>query len=244
MDPKVILVICVAFLFTAGCTTQPSQPGITPVPSMLPPTLLPATPAATTPQEPVFECRIAEDCEPAECCHPTSCVRKGLRTPCDDVYCTMVCSGPLDCGAGSCGCVQGKCSVVPRSEPRYAPAVYTGVTIVASPPRYSPVMSSTPGVGLELTAIGFPPADATFTWNATYGHFLSWNAPDYRVNELGDSTTNNGEKLYWSFTGKPASTATPVTITVTATENGSGRILGSESVTLAWDGNDVVVVKE
>jgi hypothetical protein len=105
-------------------------------------------------------------------------------------------------------------------------------------------MSSTPGVGLELTAVGFRPENASFAWKASYGHFLSWNAPDYRVNELGDSTTNNGEKLYWSFTGKPASTATPVTITVTATENGSGRILGSESVTLAWDGNDVVVVKE
>ena len=34
------------------------------------------------------------------------------QKPCT-LMCTMVCSGPLDCGAGSCGCVNGRCSVVP-----------------------------------------------------------------------------------------------------------------------------------
>jgi hypothetical protein len=104
-------------------------------------------------------------------------------------------------------------------------------------------MSSTPGVGLELTAVGFRPENASFAWKASYGHFLSWNAPDYRVNELGDTAVNRGEKLYWSFTDKPSSTINPVTITVTATENGSGQVLGMSAVTLAWDGDYMVTVK-
>ena len=239
MDTKVILVICIAFLFTAGCTTQPPQPGITPVPSTLPLTLPPATPVATTPQEPVTECRIAEDCEPAECCHPTSCVRKGLRTPCDGVYCTMVCSGPLDCGAGSCGCVQGKCSVVPGSSGNPTP----GITIKVSPQRYSPTMSSTPGIGLETVVVGFKPENATFAWKVSYGHFLTWTSPDFRITELGSTVSNHGEKLYWSFTDKPASTTKPVIIAVTATDE-SGQFLDTSTVTLAWDGDYAVVVRK
>jgi hypothetical protein len=156
----------------------------------------------------------------------------------------MVCSGPLDCGAGSCGCVNGKWSVVSRVSARYAPALYTDITVIASPQRYSPVMSSTPGIGLELTAVGFPPENATFAWKATYGHFLSWNSPDFRVIQLGDSATNHGEKLYWSFTDKPSSWATPVIITVTATDTASGYLLGSSTVTLVWVDNYSVIVRE
>lgn len=106
------------------------------------------------------------------------------------------------------------------------------------------MMSSTPGVGLELIAIGFNPENASFAWKATYGHFLSWNSPDFRVTELGDTVTNKGEKLYWSFTDKPSSTTIPVTITVTATDIGSGQSLGSSTVTLTWDGDNAITVKK
>jgi hypothetical protein len=106
------------------------------------------------------------------------------------------------------------------------------------------MMSSTPGIGLELIAIGFKPEIASFAWKATYGHFLSWNSPDFTVNQLGDSATNQGEKIYWSFYDKPSSTETPVTITVTATDTASGELLGSSAVTLAWEGNDSVTVRD
>jgi hypothetical protein len=105
-------------------------------------------------------------------------------------------------------------------------------------------MSSTPGIGLEPVATGFSPDNASFAWNATYGHFLSWNAPDFRVNQVGDSATNHGEKLYWSFIDRPTSTETPVTITVTAKDTGSGRVLGTSIVKLIWADNLSVTVKE
>jgi len=243
MNLKVIplLVICIVMISVTGCTTQSPAPADTSTTPALPAQTPPVT---TISPVPVAECTRYTDCVPAECCHPSSCVKESARPSCAGIYCTMVCSGPLDCGAGSCGCVNGKCSVVPRSSARYAPAVRTGITIIASPEKYSPLMSSTPGVGLELIAEGFPPENATFTWKATYGQFLSWNSPDFKVNQLGDSTSNHGEKIYWSFIDRPSSTATPVTIRVTATDTASGLVLGSSAVTLVWNGDYTVTVKK
>jgi len=57
-------------------------------------------------------CRTDADCVPTECCHPSTCENKRFKEPCN-VMCTMVCEGPIDCGAGSCACVDGKCAVKP-----------------------------------------------------------------------------------------------------------------------------------
>ena len=60
----------------------------------------------------------------------------------------------------------------------------------------------------------------------------------------GKPVTNHGEKLYWSFTEKPASTLGPVIVTVTATDPATGRVLGNSTATLGWDGDFAVMVKE
>ena len=54
------------------------------------------------------------DCVPATCCHPTECIIKEKASNCDDVMCSAVCEGPLDCGAGTCKCINHKCEVVPN----------------------------------------------------------------------------------------------------------------------------------
>jgi hypothetical protein len=105
-------------------------------------------------------------------------------------------------------------------------------------------MSSTVGVGIEVTATGFDPARTLVTWNATYGYFLSWGPADYTVKNLGNSVTNHWEKLYWSFIEKPASTSEPVIVTITATDPATGFMLGTSTVTLGWDGDYAVMVKE
>jgi hypothetical protein len=105
-------------------------------------------------------------------------------------------------------------------------------------------MSSTVGVGIEVNATGFDPASALITWNASYGKFLSWGPVNFTVNERGNPVTNHGEKLYWSFIEKPSSTLNPVIITVTATDPATARVLGNSTVTLGWDGDFAVVVKE
>ena len=52
------------------------------------------------------------DCVSASCCHPTECVIKEKSPACEGIFCSAVCSGPLDCNAGQCGCVDNKCVVV------------------------------------------------------------------------------------------------------------------------------------
>lgn len=243
MNPKAValLVICIAALCVAGCMTKPSEPAGT---STVPASLSPASPTPTPTVSPAkaTECTREADCVPAGCCHPSSCTAAVVKKPCN-LMCTASCEGPLDCGAGSCGCVNGTCSVVPASSSP-VPLATTSLTIRASPQRYSPIMSSTPGIGLEPVVTGFSAENASFAWKATFGRFLSWNSPDYKVNQLGDSASNHGEKLYWSFTDRPASVDTPVTITVTATDISSGHLLGSSTVTLAWEGNSTVTVSQ
>jgi hypothetical protein len=139
------------------------------------------------------------------------------------------------------GCTGDVCSFVPSVT---IPAKATSLRIEAAPLRYSPMMSSTPGIGLVPNATGFNASAADFVWNASYGQFLSWNAPGYTVDQQGAAASNHGEKLYWSFTDKPPSTTEPVVITVRAQDPVTGAVLGTSTVTLAWDGTNAVTVRE
>ena len=123
-------------------------------------------------------------------------------------------------------------------------AITRSVRIDAAPQMYTPLMSSTPGIGLTPNVSGFSPVDAEFTWNASYGQFFDWSPPNYTVSGLSQSVVNHGEKVYWSFTDVPASTRDPVIISVTARDLPSGRILGSSQLTLGWEGTFTVTVQK
>jgi hypothetical protein len=75
---------------------------------------LPATTAVTASGggTDIRSCTTDADCVPEQCCHPTSCINRAYRGVCNEL-CTEVCLGPLDCGAGHCGCSSGSCSVAP-----------------------------------------------------------------------------------------------------------------------------------
>jgi hypothetical protein len=118
------------------------------------------------------------------------------------------------------------------------------IKIEATPKIYSPMMSSTPGIALTVNATGLSPSTTAYTWTASYGQFLSWNPPDYTVNQLGMNAGSHGEKIYWSYTDKPATTSVPVTVFVTAKDTRTGTELGKSTLTLAWDGNTSVRVQD
>ncbi len=239
MDKKTIMLIflCIAAVFLAGCMSQTAPP-VAPVTT--------AAPLATVIAVPIDaqSCTTIADCVPAQCCHPASCVNKASKPVCTDIMCTMSCEGSLECGAGSCGCTNGRCSVIQAQPTTLSLVTKTSVTLTASPQRYSPMMSSTPGVGISVDANGFDAARSLFEWKATHGNFLFWAPVNYTVNEVGNPVTNHGEKLYWSFTKKPASTLEPVVITVTATDAATGRMMGSSNVVLVWDGDNAVMLKD
>jgi len=237
MDKKTIMLIffCIAAVFLAGCISQ------TPPPAPVTTTMPPAT--ATTIPVDAQTCTTNADCVPAQCCHSTGCVNQAAKPVCTDIMCTMSCEGSLDCGAGSCGCTNGRCSVIQARPTTLSVVTKTSVTLTASPLRYSPMMSSTPGIGITVDANGFDADRSLFVWNATHGNFFTWGPVNYTVNEVGNPVTNHGEKLYWSFTKKPSSIIEPVVITVTATDATTGRMMGSSNVVLVWEGDNAVMLK-
>ena len=60
----------------------------------------------------IKECVVDSDCVAASCCHANLCVSADKEPDCKGMLCSMECSGPLDCGAGACRCINGKCDVV------------------------------------------------------------------------------------------------------------------------------------
>lgn len=60
----------------------------------------------------IQECQINSDCAPVSCCHPNSCAPIEQKPNCDGILCSLSCEGPLDCNAGSCGCVKNKCDII------------------------------------------------------------------------------------------------------------------------------------
>jgi hypothetical protein len=116
--------------------------------------------------------------------------------------------------------------------------------IDASPQVYSPIMSSTVGIGLTPNVSGLNTSEAEYEWTATYGRFLDWSAPNYTVNTLSEPVVNHGEKIYWSFTEAPKSPLVPVVITVTERDIASKKPLASSRLTLGWKDNMTVVVEK
>ena len=117
------------------------------------------------------------------------------------------------------------------------------VRIDATPSRYSPFMSSTPGIRLTPNVSGFNPAGAEFTWNASYGHFLSWGAPNFTISSLVQPVVNHGETIYWTFTDPAPPALDQVIISVTARNTSSGQVVGSSKMTLGWEGNFTVIMQ-
>ena len=58
------------------------------------------------------KCESDADCVPSQCCHAPACVAKADAPNCEDIMCSDDCQeGTMDCGAGSCACVEGVCEV-------------------------------------------------------------------------------------------------------------------------------------
>jgi len=58
-------------------------------------------------------CGSDSDCVKDACCHASGCVSKENAPACKDIMCTQECvPGTLDCGQGSCKCINNKCEAV------------------------------------------------------------------------------------------------------------------------------------
>ena len=58
-------------------------------------------------------CAADGDCAPSECCHAKTCmISTSAPKDCGEMMCSAECvEGTMDCGKGSCVCVEGACQV-------------------------------------------------------------------------------------------------------------------------------------
>jgi hypothetical protein len=119
------------------------------------------------------------------------------------------------------------------------------LTVRASPTRYSPIMSSTVGIGLTPEYSG--PGPVVFSWNTTYGHFVGWNAPDFNVIQDNDTVETTDPTIYWSYPvadmgkEKPPVTIRLIVKTPPRVHGGNGTIAWKE-IRIGWEGNDTAVL--
>jgi hypothetical protein len=119
------------------------------------------------------------------------------------------------------------------------------LTVRASPTRYSPMMSSTVGIGLTPYYSG--PGPVVFSWNTTYGYFVGWNAPDFKVIQFNGSVENANPTIYWSYPAadmgkeKPPVTIRLIVKTPPRTHGGNGTIAWKD-IRIGWEGNDTALI--
>ena len=146
----------------------------------------------------------------------------------------------LTAGIVIAGCSAPLSTGTPRPEIGTAPEPSVPgpllMTITAEPPEYSPLMSSTPGIRLSaLNTSGILPPGAVFRWETSYGYFLSWAAPEYRVVRLGPVSRGGPEDIYWTYDPMPSEKERPeVVITLTVTGRATGAPLAECHLRISW----------
>lgn len=164
----VIFIMVVALLLCAGCTREvPPPPTATPTPTLPPSPLPTGDPTA---------CTEDSHCVPAQCCHPTSCINYLYKQPCTDVVCTLECSGPLDCGAGHCGCVDGKCQVIPG--PGFAPVAQSTLIIAIKDAPKTTDIGTITHLWLNISEVSVHRASANQTVTGTDDEMTATESDD------------------------------------------------------------------
>jgi hypothetical protein len=124
------------------------------------------------------------------------------------------------------------------------PAV--NVSIQPDITRYTLAMSSAPGIGLtpNITGLTGGSGKYVYLWKTDYGSFLSWNAPDFTVKELGSNITLPGGKVYWTYGSAPAGTTRPlVHVTLDVIDATTGSVVGHAERVIGWVEGDMAEIR-
>ena len=123
-----------------------------------------------------------------------------------------------------------------ESEKVPSESILTGnVKIQADRDTYTPILSSTVGIGLTpIYTSGRYQGTVKFHWHTSYGHFISWEPPDFKVNLLGAEVINDGEKIFWSYDPEMDIKKPPVKISLKIEDAESGQLLTESTLEIDW----------
>jgi hypothetical protein len=119
------------------------------------------------------------------------------------------------------------------------------LSIRVSPERYIPLMSSTVGIGLTPQYSG--PGPVVYSWNASYGYFLGWNAPDFKVIPYSSSIETTEPTIYWSYSpDEMGKEKPPVTIRLVIKtpprSHGGNATIAWRDLHITWENTDTAVI--
>jgi len=120
----------------------------------------------------------------------------------------------------------------------------TPLGIMVDRTNYTPLMSSTVGIGMTPD---YPSTidnnTVSFRWHTDYGYFLSWSAPDFKVRNNGMDVTTTDQKVYWSYDPADMDKEKPqVRITLTMIDKASGRTLNTTGIGIGWENRHIAHV--
>jgi hypothetical protein len=120
----------------------------------------------------------------------------------------------------------------------------TTLGIAADRQNYTPMMSSTVGIGLT-PVFSVDNKTVDFIWHTDYGHFVSWGPPDFKVYEKGPDVISDDSKIYWSYSPDDMDKEKPpVHITLTMVDKASGKAINKTGIDIGWINRQVAVIKE
>lgn len=119
------------------------------------------------------------------------------------------------------------------------------ISVSADRQEYSPIMSSTVGIGLTpALSTGINNSSVMFRWSTDYGYFISWGAPGFAVNDLGPYTVGD-HKIYWSYNvSDMGKDKPPVHVTLSMVDRVTGKVINTTSLTIGWKDIDMAVVEK
>jgi hypothetical protein len=127
---------------------------------------------------------------------------------------------------------------LPMESPGYQASICTDT------PEYSLIMSSVPGMRL-IPVVPGKISGSRFHWTTSYGRFLAWGSPDYRVLSQGNEFVTDLRPVYWTYDpGEDNESRPPVTIGLRVEDPRSGTILASTKVRVGWEAHDTAVMND
>jgi hypothetical protein len=86
-----------------------------------------------------------------------------------------------------------------------------------------------------------------YSWNTSYGHFISWNAPDWKVIRHNETVDTTNQTIYWTYSPedmgkeKPPVTIRLIVQTPPRVHGGSGTIAWKD-IQINWENIDTAVI--
>lgn len=116
--------------------------------------------------------------------------------------------------------------------------------IIADRANYTPLMSSTVGIGLTPEyPSSINNSTVSFLWHTDYGYFLSWESPDFKVTNNGQDAVTMDRKIYWSYSPEDMDKdKPPVHITLTMADKVSGKTLNATGIDITWENGHIARV--